>query len=248
MGVVELEREACQLLERPLVVGLLPRPAKPGLDRRPVALGEMVKHVSLLVPGSAAPARLAEHLPHRFPERLRSVDARTAGPARHQAPLDQIGQQRGRDGRVLGRSLPQPERELLALGGDPQRDDASSGPCSSIPSSMITARRRSDSGRFISSPQLLAGSLHERARHRRLRRRPRLSLDPLADRLLRAPVPAGRDAGQHPLQHHPLQRVAVGEMLIGRKRHLGLAVRGPDPRPLTATRRPPSVTSPSSCP
>jgi hypothetical protein len=39
------------------------------------------------------------------------------------------------------------------------------------------------------------GALHERARHRRLRRRPRLRLDLFADRLLRATVPAGRDAG-----------------------------------------------------
>ena len=41
--------EPRQLLERGLVVGLLPGPPKPHLDRRTVALGEMVEHVSLLV-------------------------------------------------------------------------------------------------------------------------------------------------------------------------------------------------------
>ena len=88
-------------------------------------------------------------------------------------------------------------------------------PCSSIPSSIITARRRSASGRFISSPQLLAGALHERARHRRLRSRAGVLLDPPADRLLNTPILAGRHTGQHPLQHHALELVALSEMLVG---------------------------------
>ena len=49
MGVVKLERERGQLLERTVVVGLLPRPAEPRLDWVAVALGEMVKHIALLV-------------------------------------------------------------------------------------------------------------------------------------------------------------------------------------------------------
>ena len=78
--------------------------------------------------------------------------------------------------------------------------------------------------------QCLAGALHERPRHRTLRRRPRPDLDLLADRLLRAPVPARRHAGEHPLEHDPAQRITVSEVLIGLKLHLGLAVRGPHPR------------------
>ena len=57
-----------------------------------------------------------------------------------------------------------------------------------------------------------------------------LHLDLLADRFLRAPVPARRHAGEHPLEHDPAQRITVSEVLIGLKLHLGLAVRGPNPR------------------
>jgi hypothetical protein len=53
----------------------------------------------------------------------------------------------------------------------------------------------------------------------------------LADRLLSAPIAAGRDAGEHPLQHDPGQRIAIGEMLVRLQRHLRRPVRGPHPRP-----------------
>jgi hypothetical protein len=43
-------------------------------------------------------------------------------------------------------------------------------------------------------------------------------LDLRADRLLRPLILAGRDPGQHPLQRHAFERVAVGEVLIGRQR------------------------------
>jgi hypothetical protein len=49
VGAVELVREALELLQRAVMVGLGPRLAQPGLDRWPVALGEMLEHVSLLV-------------------------------------------------------------------------------------------------------------------------------------------------------------------------------------------------------
>jgi hypothetical protein len=122
--MVELEREGDQFLERGLVVGVLQHQAKPGLDRRPVALGEMVKHVSLLVLGTALHRHVVpEHLPYRFPERLRSVNDEQKALLDIDAPVDEIGQERGGDRGVLTRSLPQAERELLALGGDPERDD-----------------------------------------------------------------------------------------------------------------------------
>ncbi len=41
--------------------------------------------------------------------------------------LDQVGQQRGRDRRVLGRSLPQRQRDLGPVSGDPERDDMRRG-------------------------------------------------------------------------------------------------------------------------
>jgi hypothetical protein len=50
---------------------------------------------------------------------------------------------------------------------------------------------------------------------------------------------AGRNARQHPLEHHLLQLIAIGEMLVRPERHLRLAVSGPDPRPLH--RHPPAA-------
>jgi hypothetical protein len=40
-----------------------------------------------------------------------------------QATVDQVGQQRAGQGRVLRRAFPQSERDLHPLGGDTQRDD-----------------------------------------------------------------------------------------------------------------------------
>jgi hypothetical protein len=74
------------------------------------------------------------------------------------------------------------------------------------------------------------GALNERARHRGLRRRPLTRSGLFADGLPRASVLAGRDAGKHPLQHD-LSEVSSAVRARGR---------------LTCTRRPPSVTSPSS--
>jgi hypothetical protein len=68
VGAVELQRERGQLLERLVVVGLLPRPAELGLDRWAVALGKMVEHVALLVLHAALDGDVvAEHLPDGFP-------------------------------------------------------------------------------------------------------------------------------------------------------------------------------------
>ena len=148
-----------------------------------------------------------------------------------QPTLDEIGQQRGRDGRVLRRAFPEPERDLDALRGDPQRDDHHPA----LQLQPVEHHHRQPQIPSCAAHQLcerLAGALHERPRHRRLRRRPRPRLDLLADRLLRATVPARRHAGEHPLEHDPTERITISEMLIGRKLHLGLAVRGPNPRSL----------------
>ena len=83
----------------------------------------MTHHIALLVPNTALHRDLAEHGPHRLPERLRSVDHEQHPLLGIQPPLDQVRQQRRGDGRVLGRALPQPQRDLDALGSDPERDD-----------------------------------------------------------------------------------------------------------------------------
>ena len=75
-----------------------------------------------------------------------------------------------------------------------------------------------------------AGALDEAARNSRARRRPRRLLDLHPDRLLRAPVAAGRDAGEHPLEHDPRERVTVGEMRVRLQWQLAATVDAADAR------------------
>ena len=78
---------------------------------------------------------------------------------------------------------------------------------------------------------------HERARHRRLRRRPGVLLNLLADRLSDPPRPAGRDAGEHPLQHHLLKQIPRAELAVTLKADLLAVIGSAHPRP--ADRHPP---------
>jgi hypothetical protein len=66
----------------------------------------------------------AEHVADRLAQRLGSVDHAQHALLDVEAALDEVGQQRGRDGGVLGRAVPQPQRLLDAVGVDPQRHDA----------------------------------------------------------------------------------------------------------------------------
>src|SRR3954451_20764125 len=59
-----------------------------------------------------------------FPERLGAVEDDQHALLDIQAALDEVRQQRRRDGRVLGRAVPQPERVLDTISVDTQRDDA----------------------------------------------------------------------------------------------------------------------------
>ncbi len=70
----ELARERLQLRERSIVVLLGPRPAQAVLDGGPVALGEVVQHISLLVADTALDWHRAEHLVDRLAQRLGAVD------------------------------------------------------------------------------------------------------------------------------------------------------------------------------
>ena len=105
-----------------------PRRAQPGLTSWPVALGQVVEHVAFLVPDAALHGRLAEDVADRLAQRLGAVDHEQDALLGVEAALDEVGEQRGRDGRVLGRAFPEPERDLDALGGDPERDDVACGP------------------------------------------------------------------------------------------------------------------------
>ena len=97
-------------------------------------------------------------------------------------------------------------------------------PLRSIPSSIITASRTSSRRRAISSPS------DSRVRSTNARDTDDLLVDPArlldrgADRLQHPHVAARRDAGEHPLEHQPGQRVTVGEVRVG------LPARPPAPR------------------
>jgi hypothetical protein len=92
---VELEREPVELLERAVVVGVLPRRAESRLDRLAVALGEMVERVLLLVLDAALYGHVvAEHPADGFPKRLRSVDDEQQALLDIEPTVDEIGQQR----------------------------------------------------------------------------------------------------------------------------------------------------------
>lgn len=185
--------------------------------------------MTFLVPHAALHRRLAEDRTDRLPERLRAVDDEQDPLLGIKATLDQIGEQRGGDGGVLGRALPEPERHLLPVGGDAETDDVLRS-SSSIPSIISTARTS-----FVEMPakQLLQrrpGAGHELGGDRRLRGRARLLLDLAADRLLGARVTAATNTGQQPLEHHPAERVAVNEVPVGRELHLAGAIHAPCPR------------------
>jgi hypothetical protein len=147
------------------------------------------------------------------------------------AARDQVGEQRSREGRVFGAAFPEPKRDFDALGRDPEADDVDA----SLQLEPVDHHRRQPHVVEAAAHQLgkrPARPLDERARHGRARRRPRLLLDLQADRLLRAPVAAGRDAGQHPLQHRLRQRVAVSEVRVRLQRQLGATIGAAHTRPL----------------
>ncbi len=66
---------------------------------------------------------LAEHVLDRAADRLPAVNDEEDRLFGVQAAVDQVGQQCPGQRGVLGRAFPQPERDLHALGRDPERDD-----------------------------------------------------------------------------------------------------------------------------
>jgi hypothetical protein len=143
----------------------------------------------------------------------------------------QIAEQRGGDGRVLGRALPQPERDLHPVGGDPQRDHVRAA----LQIDPVDHHHRQA---HVVQParhervEVLAGAGDELATDGRLARRARRLLDLGTDRLARALQATRGDAGEHLLEHQPRQRVTVGEVAVGLKRHLLAAVDGAHARTL----------------
>jgi hypothetical protein len=68
---------------------------------------------------------LAEHVLDRAVQRLAAVDDEQDRLLGIKALVNEVGEQRPGERGVLGRALPQPERDLHAVGADPERDDMS---------------------------------------------------------------------------------------------------------------------------
>src|SRR5581483_6048527 len=208
-----------------------PRLPEAPYDGGTLALGEMVADVSFFVPLAALHRRLAEDAADRLAQRLRSIDHEEDALFGIEAALDKVGEQRGRDGRVLGRALPEPERDLDAVGGDSERNHVRA----LLEIEPVDHHRRQPDVVEAAAHQLAeraARSFDEGARHRRARRRPRRLLDLGTDRLLHAPVAARRDAGKHPLQHRARQRITIAEVLVRPQPYLRAAVGAARPWPL----------------
>jgi hypothetical protein len=90
MAAVEFAGERAHLLQRAGVIGLGPRPTQPRLDRRTVALGEMVEHVALLVTNTPMDRDLAEHRADRLAQRLGAVEHEQDALLGILAPLDEV--------------------------------------------------------------------------------------------------------------------------------------------------------------
>jgi hypothetical protein len=81
--------------------------------------------MTFLVANAALHRRVGpEHVADGLAQRLGAVEHDQHALPHIEAALDEVREQRGRDGRVLGRAVPQPERVLDAVGVDPQGDDA----------------------------------------------------------------------------------------------------------------------------
>jgi hypothetical protein len=134
-----------------------------------------------------------------------------------------------RDRGVLRAAVPQAERDLHAVGADPERDDAAAA-LQIDPVKHQRGQPHVGEAAAHQRAQVLGRAADKLARHAALRRRALRLDDLLADRLTRASEPARRDAREHLLEHHARQRVAIGEVRVRLERDLTRPVRGPDPR------------------
>src|SRR6266536_3814991 len=137
VAAVELRGERSQLIERAAVVVERPRAAQPLLHARPVALGEVVGHVALLVPHASLHGRPAEDVADRLAERLGAVDHEQDPLLGVEATLDQVREQRGRDGRVLRASFPEPDT-------DAEREQSLLRSADQLPERLLNALRQHD--------------------------------------------------------------------------------------------------------
>ena len=137
------------------------------------------------------------------------------------------------DGLVFRRAVPQPERNLDPIGAHAEADDAAAA----LQLDPVEQQRRQPNVAQRAAhqrTQVLARAAHELTRDAGLRRRALRGEHLVADRLAGPGEPACRDAGEHLLEHDARERVAVGEVRVGPKRHLVPAVSRPRARTLHA--------------
>jgi hypothetical protein len=171
----------------------------------------------------------AEHVADGLPERLGAVDDDEHALLDIEAALDEVGQQRGGDGGVLGRAVPEPERVLDPVGVNAQRDDAAAA------LELDAVEHQPRQAQVVQRPahqldQVVPRPGDELATDCRLRRRPRDRVDLVADRLAGARIASRAHAGEHPLEHHLAQRVTRGEVRIRPQLDLVGAVGAPGSR------------------
>jgi hypothetical protein len=149
-----------------------PRCPEASAHERLVALGQVAEHVALFVADTPLDRRVdTEHLVDGLAQRLGAVDHDEHALLDIEAALDQVGEQRGGDGSVLGRAVPQPERVLGPVGVDPQGDDAAAA----LELDPVEHQHRQPQIIERAAHQLdevLAGARDELAADRRLARRP----------------------------------------------------------------------------
>ena len=174
---------------------------------------------------------LTEHILDRAVQRLPAVDDEQDRLLGIKTTLNEVGQQRPGERGVLGRALPQSERDLHSLGADPERDDVGAlGDLEPVEHHHREAHVIQPAAHQL--PQRGPRPLDEPLRDRALACRCARLLNLLADRLPHALKPARGDAREHPVHHRPCERVAVGEVPVCRERQLPLVIGAPHTRPV----------------
>ena len=91
MSALKLGSEYAQAVERQLVIFQRPGFPQSALDGGPVALGQVLQDVSLLMTNAALHrCPLAEHIPDRLAQRFRAVDHEQRPLLGVEAALDQV--------------------------------------------------------------------------------------------------------------------------------------------------------------
>jgi len=171
----------------------------------------------------------AEDLAARGPQRLAAVEDHKHAQLDVQATVHEVGEEVTGDGLVLRQAVPEPERDLDALGGDAERYDAAAA------LELDPVEHQGGQADVVEAAaherhEVLAGAPDDLAADRRLRQ-PSLRFNhPLADGLSRAREASRGDAREHLLQHNRGQRIAVGKVRVRLERHLARAVGRSDPR------------------